>query len=427
MSTQAFSIDAPRPIEPPRRIPDLDIIRGVAVVGLLFANMPFYSAPTYHTGLMATMTSLNGLAVLAVQFFFQGKVYALFAFLFGQGIAMQLARLDAGGMSRGVIVRRLLALAVIGVLHVTLLWYGDILVYYSVLGLLLLLMWRWPSKLLLSLAVFCLAFPVMFGLVKISAHFPTPRTAQSTAAGAPQADRTSEAAQQASQQAAQDSVRIYATGSVREVAVQRWHDVQIRVVPAATALPHFFAMLLFGLYVGRRGIARDLEAHLPWIRRVFWWCLAAGLVMNAISVGLRLVARPQVMPPWILLPAQATFYFGAPAFAFAYASGIVLLLERGGRAARWLRLLAPAGRMAVTNYLLQSVICTTLFYGYGFGLYGKVDAVSMLGLSALIVGGEVVLSHVWLRRFTFGPVEWLWRFATYGRAPAIVRSVVVST
>jgi uncharacterized protein len=427
MSTQAFSLDAPRPIEPPRRIPALDVVRGFAIVGLLFANMPFYSAPTYHTGLMGSTNSLAGLVVVAIQFFFQGKLYALFSFLFGVGIAIQLARRDAGRMSLGMIVRRLIVLALIGVLHVTLLWYGDVLVYYAVIGLLLLPLWRWPSKVLLAMAAFFVFFPVMFGLVKIRYHFPTPQSAQPTAAGAPRADRTSEAAQQAARQAADDSVRIYSTGSFTEVAAQRWHDVEIRVVPAATALPHIFAIVLVGFYVGRRGIARQLDAHRDWMRRVFWWSLGVGLISNVISVGLRLVARPQVMPPWILLPAQATFYLGAPTLAFAYASGIVLLLLRGGRVADWLLALAPTGRMAVTNYLLQSVVCTTLFYGYGFGLYGKLDAVAMVGLSALIVAAEVVLSHMWLRRFPFGPVEWLWRLATYGRSRTIERSVVVST
>ncbi len=427
MSTQMFGWGT-HPVEPLHRIPAVDIARGLAVIGVLFVHVQFYGAPAYHTGLMASTHSLPGLAVLAVQFFAQGKFDALFALLFGAGIAMQLSDYEtvSSGLPRAIIARRLIVLAVIGVLHMTLLWYGDLLFYYGILGILLLPLWRLPAKALLPFAVFCLMFPAIFGLVKIRYHFPTPQAARSAAAGPRQSDRSGQAAQLAAQQAAQQSKRTYSAGSFAEVAEQRWHDVMIRVVPTVISLPHLFGMFIIGMYVGRRRIVTGMCAHLAWIRRVFWWSLAVGLIVNMISVGLRLVARPQVMPPWILVPAQTTFYLSGPILACAYASGIALLVTRGGGLARSLFVLGPAGRMALTNGLLQSIVCTTLFYGYGFGLYGKLDPLAMVGLAALIVAAEVLLSRAWLKQFPFGPVEWLWRFATFGRSPEMKRSATAS-
>jgi uncharacterized protein len=177
-------------------------------------------------------------------------------------------------------------------------------------------------------------------------------------------------------------------------------------------------MFLLGLYVGRRGILRDHVCYLPFFRAVLWFGLLFGITAKATAMGLE-YARPSGARAFYA--AYGLERFGGPALAFAYASGLVLMYQRS----EWRRRLAgfaAAGRMALTNYLLQSLICTTIFYGYGLGLYRRVGTAQAMAIAGAICVIQLALSRWWLRQFQFGPAEWLWRSCTYGRIqPFVVR------
>jgi len=170
------------------------------------------------------------------------------------------------------------------------------------------------------------------------------------------------------------------------------------------------AIFLLGLYAGRRRIFHDISAHLPFIRRVQRWGLMIGLAGNAaFAVGGSFEPSPTSVTQNV---GRLCLVVAAPAMMLFYASTIVLLTQRD----IWRRRLAPlaaVGRTALSNYLLQSLICTTIFYGYGFAFFGKVRPSFGLLLTITIFLIQIPLSVWWLRRFQFGPIEWLWRSLTY--------------
>jgi uncharacterized protein len=174
-----------------------------------------------------------------------------------------------------------------------------------------------------------------------------------------------------------------------------------------------FAMFLLGASIGSSGIFRELERHRRLLRRVFFVAAPVGLVGNAILVPLH--AATPVFPPTPLRALEnAVFALAVPALALAYASGLSLLWLRAP-ARRWLGWLAPPGRMALTTYLSHTAVLMGLFYGWGLGWMFGIGQAECLLAAFLIFAVQCVASRLWLGVFRFGPVEWGWRCATYGR------------
>jgi uncharacterized protein len=207
--------------------------------------------------------------------------------------------------------------------------------------------------------------------------------------------------------------QVYATGTFAEITRQRVRDMAFIYSTWPFIALNVLAMMLLGLAAGKRRIFDDIRSHLPLIRRVWRWGLIVGVIGNLLYVVAG-EASARGLPSAQLLVALVGQTVGAPALSLFYMSSIVLLTQRE----TWRRLLQPlasVGRMAITNYLLQTVICTTLFYGYGFGLYGQVGIAAGVLLTLVIYAVQIPFSAWWLRRFHFGPVEWLWRSLAYGR------------
>lgn len=396
------------PVSSEERLDVLDILRGFAVFGILLVNMPLYSAPASYMRANAWPSVPDHIAKGLIVFLAEGKFYSLFSLLFGLGLAVQMLRTEARG-TRFVplYLRRLTILLVIGLLHTLLLWWGDILHIYAVLGFwLLLFRKRQPKTLLIwagtSLMISGLLF-ISFGGIAV---FRTMRL--------PIEQRQQNAAARRELRAAETSraIQSYSEGSYVEVGRQRIKDLQAEYTGLAPYIPHIFAMFLLGLYAGRRGIFRDLPAHLPFIRRVMWVGLAIGLPGNLVFATFKVELANAVQTFPLNVIVQILYLISASALCLFYASSITLLLQKRS----WQERLAPlkaVGRMALSNYLLQTVIGVALFYSYGLGLYGKVGPAICLGLSVTIFLIQIVLSNWWLKRFHFGPVEWLWRSLTY--------------
>jgi uncharacterized protein len=186
-------------------------------------------------------------------------------------------------------------------------------------------------------------------------------------------------------------------------------------------------VFLFGLWVWRAGIIRDLASQTTasrteLLRRCQIHGLWVGLVFNAATVAVTEIFHPNpMMPSMSGLVANVTGAIGVPAGSLFYASTLALLWQRPV----WRRRLSPfgaVGRTALTNYLLQSVVCTTLYYSWGGALYGTVSPLAGLAITLPIYAAQVVLSMLYMKRFQTGPMEWLWRRLTYGRA-ALARQV----
>ena len=405
-------IDQPRPVSKPiaanERVEVIDVLRGFAILGILLVNMAAYNSADSIALSSLWSSSIDRSAARAIEFLAQGKFYSLFSFLFGLGLMVQMARAEKNGVRFvPLYLRRIFVLLIIGTAHALLLWSGDILHMYAILGLLLLLFRRRSPKTLLVWSGISLLIPILL----IAALTWFDQSQRSTRAGAERMTREDAVEQIQEHNAAEHASRTYSTGSYSEMIRQRLKDLTDGLPAMVIYMPHSFVMLLLGLYAGRRLILHDIKMHIDFIRKLCWWSLAIGLVGNTVFV--LTVDNSVFSNPTLASGIGAIGYLiGAPALCFFYISVIVLLHQQPKWKTRF-AVFAPAGRMALTNYLLQSIICTTIFYSYGFGLYDKIGPASSIVLTIIVYLIQIPLSIWWLKHFQFGPMEWLWRSLTY--------------
>lgn len=392
-----------RPVSPEARLLQLDVLRGLALFGVLLVNIDVFSGSMWALDAkLPYPMGWGGPALIFLrQTLLEGKAAALLGMLFGVGMAIQFE--SAQGKGRAYIpfaLRKVGALALLGIAHSFLLWNLDVLLDYALISLMVMpfLSLR-ASRLLLSipillLASFAMALPFFPVLDQIKEH---PEWFHHWGR------------------------QHYGAGSWWEALTFRsWEMVHfigpMRLTSRPFALVPFFVL---GVYFWKTGLIAAPTGHLQTLRRLFFICFSLGLLSNLLP--------PQVLHPWVAgvpQPARAliklTAFFARPALMVGYAAGVLLLLQ-GSWWRTKLSLLAPLGRMALTQYLLQSIVCTWIFNGYGLGLCGKVPMdVCILGGVALFAI-QVWSSRVWIARWRMGPAEWLWRRMTYGtRQPTSV-------
>jgi uncharacterized protein len=399
------------PTAPSERIQVLDVLRGFALLGILLVNMAMFINPVYYV--MVERPPSGGLDAAVewfIRFAAEGKFFPLFSFLFGLGFTIIMTRAQARGVRFVPLqMRRLLVLLVFGLVHALLIWVGDMLTYYALFGMLLLLFRNVSPKWLLRWSVIFLLLPFLFtllGTVSLEMGRATPE-------GAAMIDQIM--AEQAANYAelTARAYEVYATGNFLEITAQRWNDALFMWLISLFLAPSIFAMFLLGAYFGKREIFRHLDEHRPLFRRLLIWGGILGVIGNVLYATL-IYSGNRNMPDINILIATAGNTFGGPALMLFYVASITFLTQSATWGPR-LAILAPVGRMALTNYLLQSIICTLIFYGYGLGLFGQVGATVGLLLTLVIYAAQIPFSHWWMRRYRFGPAEWLWRTLTYGK------------
>lgn len=405
--------DRAGPIGPKRRILTLDVLRGFALLGILVVHAPVFLQPV-HLQVLGTPDggTVDQAVGVLVDTLFEGKFFSLFSLLFGIGLAIQLRRSETSDRPFvPFLVRRMAILGAFGILHVVLIWWGDILTYYALLGLLLIPLRNRPPRRLLELAGAALLVPIVSTAVLIGVSRGVLLLPDGPAALQESYDATLAGAERG----AAAAYRIYGGSDPLAMVAQRFQDWSLAT--AGTFLQGILfvvlAMFLLGLWVGVRGIHEDLFAHVDLLRRIRRW----GVLVGAAGTLAWLLARPEtrLQPGGLgLLLSTAGFVIGTPALALGYASTLTLALRESAWQTR-LAPLAALGRTALSNYLLQSLVMSTLAYGYGFGLYGRLDATESRLIALAIVGVQLPLAVAWTRRFRYGPVEWLWRSLAYGR------------
>jgi uncharacterized protein len=406
------------PVEAEQRLVALDALRGFALLGIALMNVEFFTRPLQGVmlGLDPALQGADYAAGWVIMAFVQGKFWTLFSLLFGMGFALMLERADAlradPGFA-GLYARRLLGLLLIGLAHAVLLWAGDILVPYALAGFLLLLLFRntpvsrlWKWGLGLYLVPVGLVWLMALGM---SAAQFDPAIAAQTAQ-----DMERAAAELQRDYAAAEAV--YRDGSYAAVTAQRWRDSLMQYGWMPMFVPAVLGMFLLGAWLLRSGRMRDVAAHRAFFLRLlaFGGPLGAALALYAMPL---LLSAQMTVPTRELAIGMTAMTLASLLLCLAYASAIVLAVSGPWPGlARWL---APVGRLALSNYLLQSLVFTTLFYGYGFGLWGQVPRAWQVPLVLAVFALQVGLSRAWLARFRYGPVEWAWRAFTYGRAPRL--------
>ena len=410
MSSTAASPTALGPVEPEERIVVLDVLRGFALLGILTVNLPGAASSGYAwaAGLDPFPGWWDTAAEWFIDTFFSGKFNSIFSFLFGLGFTIQLTRASERGQNvNSVYLRRIGILFAMGVAHALLIWNGDVLHMYALLGVVLLAIRRISDR-----TVFVIIFVALF--------LPGVRSAYSAITQEPwPIPRESMPARY------EEETRIFQTGTYAEQAGLRYRQLAetYRFITQFRGPVMFYLSLLmtmlFGFYVGRRRIIQDLPRHTAWIKRVMLWCFIVGFVAAAGGASLFLVMEPTGRGSMLGFFAGMLFAIQRPLLCLFYIAAIALLSLKSERCRKVFSPLAIVGRMPLTNYLMQSLIFTTLLYSWGLGLYGRLGPAACLGLTAIIFAVQVLYSRWWMAQFRFGPLEWLWRGATYGHFPAL--------
>jgi len=402
-------VSDPAPVSAAERVEALDVLRGVALFGVFLMNFEGFAG----ANLMATESQLLSLPTAGFDFALKSvldwlvmdKANTIFAFLFGLGFYLQMTRLEARGAdAHSLYRRRLTVLLIIGVLHMVFLWNWDILHLYALAGFFLLAFRRMSDRALVIVGLLL----AVFGRTAV-------KTMLEFSAGTGDTDWYSEA--MALERQALSIAGDY-WGLVRHFKDEMIGDYLLSgmlVGWLAYALGRFF----IGAWVGRRGFVEHSVRFLPQWRRVRSVALPAGLVLEGAAVLLADVDRGMVFPLRELL-AWAIHLVAVPVLAAGYVAAIVMGLQ--GRAARVLGWFAPAGRMALTNYLSQSLVFGFVLFGVGPGmsLAGKTGAMAVFGIVLVVYAVQVLFSRWWLGRFAYGPMEWLWRALTYGYSPPML-------
>jgi uncharacterized protein len=211
-------------------------------------------------------------------------------------------------------------------------------------------------------------------------------------------------------------INIYAHGTVRQIMAQNWVEWK-QQLPFEFFAIYATALFLLGMWVWRAGIVQRLEEYRPVLKRVCAWCLPVGLIVNSYVGVVKAVIPPDKVSLWNW-SANVLWLPGSHILSAGYVSGLALIFMHED----WRRRLLPfaaVGRMALTDYLMQSVVCTLFFYHYTTGLFGRVGPALGLVPTFILYGAQVVFSNWWLKRYRFGPMEWLWRGMTYGKFPSM--------
>jgi len=394
------------------RIATLDVLRGFALMGILIMNMPGFSYSVWHEsdGSHYWPSQIDQLAEQVRNALFSGKFNSLFSVLFGLGFTIQFARMQQHDPLHAdrLYLRRLLVLLALGLVHACVFWSGDVLHNYALLGIVLLFgLRRVSDRGLVMIMAGCIAYPLLASLLRVA--FVTKEfTASRVAIGKGFA---------ATNDVAFGSGNFLATATehMRQMAYD-YGDLYSLWGTFGWYVSLTLTMLL-GVLAGRRQWARRIPELMPQIKRLTWVMLLVGLALSTTSTMIWEAHRTPE-PSLIKTFAGLCYNVSRPMLMVFYVLLIVQLLQRPG----WKSLFKPfelAGRMPLTNYLMQTALCTTLFYAWGFGLWAQVGPAAGLALSlALFFFVQVPLSWWWLKHHDRGPIEALWARLTYGRRPA---------
>ncbi len=396
-------------VAPRERTDALDIIRGVALFGVLLVNMMVFRMD--FRGVFMLVPGLSGLAgeipfwdqvaTWTISGLVAGRCVSILSILFGLGCYMIMERADQKGRSfRRVLWRRLWLLMVFGILHYVFIWEGDILYSFAVTGVVLLLFMRLHLS---SLRKWLIGFGIVWVLATGGLFALVPWLMEAMGQFTPEM---------------MNAMKGLLEGLPALLLQQSyWGAVLTRAMTVpfllfAPLLFLFFLLPLFlvGLYAGKAGIVDSLvRGEGPFSRALLPTLISAVLGLG-LSAWIPFVTDNPLA--WALAGVLALIGWGGSLLFYICA---LILLARSTLFGWLLRPFIPVGQMSMTTYLMQSVIATLIFQGYGLGLAGQVGAGDGVLLTIGIFAGQMIFSWLWLKRFAFGPAEWLWRRLMYGR------------
>jgi len=396
----ATQADRVGPVPGSQRIVALDVLRGVAVLGILGTNIQhfaMFAGTVRNPTLYGNLDGANFWVYALTHIFVYQKFLPIFAMLFGAGLLLAAERREAAGIDPSALhYRRMTVLLFIGLFHAYLIWYGDILVAYALCGMLVFQFRRVSARWLIVLGIALLAASPVIRVLFFILPGILGGGGGSTAI----------------EQVVADDLEAF-----RGPWVEQFRTRAAYVLEGQTT---GFAVVLFWRASGLMAIGMGLYklGVLTGRRSVRFYTTLAGLSLG-VAVPLTVLGLTAcVLTDWDhygfwFLSDQIIYWFGI-VMSLAWISIVMLACREGCRS--WVgRSLAAVGRLALTNYLLQSLTCTLVFYGHGLGLYGSVERTGQVAIVAGLWAFQLIVSPLWLRYFRFGPAEWLWRSLAYGR------------
>lgn len=369
------------------RIFFIDVLRGISIFGIFLVNMLFFHLPNQYTDpLLNAKTDLDRTIYIFIDIFAQASFYPLFAFLFGYGLMMIKERVEFRGVSsQHVLLRRLLFLLAIGIIHAFLIWTGDILITYALFGFVLLLFIRFSSKTLIKSAFWLYFIPnflISLLLYLIPQEFL-------------QLDETEKA---------EKAFHTYQQGNFIEITkfrIQEWFEIN-NSFTLFMMLFLIYPLIQMGAGFAKEHKLENNKENFQYYKKLLVFTLPIALIIKSLPYWRASTYADQYVQDFI----------GGPLLATSYLSALFMVVN-SGYMQKIARFFAAVGKMSLSNYLFQSLICTTLFYGYGFGLYGKMTYTNSTLLVIVIFVVQVFFSHFWLEKYSYGPMEWVWRKFTY--------------
>ena len=387
----------------------LDVLRGFALFGVLLDNIFGFTGWGFFTQPMREALPTwpaDGIVALSELTFINGKFYSLFSLLFGIGFSIILIRNEQKGINAlEIFYRRLIILLIIGAGHLFLLWEGDILVLYALIGMLLPLFRKCSDKTLLITAAALILSPIIFDCIDILFH-------------AKAGDGLERLAMSIDKKNSLPTDSTYANYLFKsESGWQEWRNWQesgwayrYSYILDSNRIPKVLGMFLIGFYAGRKTMYLKLENYIALFKKLRLWGLIIG-IPSAIACTYFEIFEKGIPNPTGL---GHTFFYAISVvpLSLAYVSVICLhWIRKKGNSK--LKVLAPLGRMALTNYLMQTIIGITLYYGVGFGFGGNIGPAIFVPIGFAVYALQILYSNWWFKYFNYGPMEWIWRQLTY--------------
>jgi uncharacterized protein len=402
---------------PKERILVIDGLRGFSLLGIVLAHIGgWFIAGSVPDTVWQKYQNDVGTAIANYfgGIFIDGKFYTLFSFLFGLSFALQLfQRKDKDPHFIRRFMWRLVILFIIGFIH-HIHWKGDILGIYAVLGFFMILFKNASDKILwIGILFFILNTPIIVkGIVDSTKPKEKPKTEK---------EQKIENAKYAKETL--DSYNTLKSGSYTAVIKQNFRDFKYKADFQFDSGRIYITLgfFLLGLWVGRRKFFDNFEANKPFFKKIMWWCLGSNLLIIGFLLTLVIGNLWEKLGAWGNLIGGTLYNIHCVTMTVFYITSISLLLNL--KSMRWiLDKFSAVGKMGLTNYLLQSMIGVILFYGIGFGLAGNFNAgwCYLIGIAIFIL--QIFFSKWWLSNFIYGPMEWLWRSATYLKWQAMKRN-----
>ena len=398
---------------PAERVQVLDVLRGFALLGILVINaMSILAVKGSTPAFTVDIPFLDRLLQDLILLFVESKFFTLFSLLFGIGFAIQIQSAERQRTKfLPQISRRMLGLLLFGGLHIVLLWDGDILVIYAITGSILIAFRKTAFSRLKKWVISLLAIPgTLVFLIFIYTLAARLTTAGSTTFAESDQSLAKEFANTDATQALLQSSFVESIGE----RIRTYGELSPLLL---SRIPTVLAMFLIGLYLGRSNFIRQLPEKIEILKKVRFWGLTVGFsLMFLIVAGTKFL--PTVSALVAIIEDQ---YLAGPILCVGYAAALTLAFINNPRR-RVFEYFSRVGRLALTNYLTQSLVLTFLSYGWGLGLALKLNGFEVLGISVGLFAIQIAISDIWLRKFRYGPLEWAWRCITYWKVVPIKAS-----